>query len=266
VLTAQDIYDSVAWCLMGANTTPDAIYNDRMFFADLNKVLNDFYRRTGVAQTISIVQAVQDQSFYAVPDGICEISAVLYDSVFLPKCESITLDTFDDEWKIKSSKPSYWYEDSTQPGYFGVYPAPSSTGESVSCEDMYGTIGYGSTAFDVDGAFYGTIGSITTGQTLPIDMIASREFVGTIISLGIARKNFAVIGFAAPISSVSSLSDVIHFLPKDYGSYISFGCLAEIFSGHEELKDAQKAEYCLARYEEGVVLARSVSNEFRTLF
>ncbi len=47
-------------------------------------------------------------------------------------------------------------------------------------------------------------------------------------------------------------------LPNDFTPYIKWGALADVFSKEGQAHDPSKAEYCEARYQEGILVARAV--------
>lgn len=47
-------------------------------------------------------------------------------------------------------------------------------------------------------------------------------------------------------------------IPNDFTPYIKWGALADIFSKEGQANDPQKAQYCEARYQEGIAIARAV--------
>jgi hypothetical protein len=61
---------------------------------------------------------------------------------------------------------------------------------------------------------------------------------------------------------VTALTDPIPLLADDWAmGYLSFGMLARIFSGDNELQDNQRAAFCLSNYTEGINLGQAISGE-----
>ena len=75
------------------------------------------------------------------------------------------------------------------------------------------------------------------------------------------ERNLAIVGTEAPASTSWVLSDTITVLPDIFVHYIGYGIMAGIFSSDGEMKDPQRALYCRTRYEEGISLARALSEE-----
>jgi hypothetical protein len=76
-----------------------------------------------------------------------------------------------------------------------------------------------------------------------------------------AGNNLTMVGPVGPSKTVWTLGDTLDGMSDIFAHYIVYGVLEQIFNTDSELRDAQRALYCHARYEEGVSLSEAIALE-----
>ena len=156
-----------------------------------------------------------------------------------------------------------WRNDQVQEDQIEIRPAPSWTGNSVTCASgLYGTIASTSAAVDFDitttAPLYGTIASAYTG---PVYLDTTYPLFGTIGKLVGADNNLTQIFTYTLDSEISSLDSYIPDIPDSFQPYVKFMILSRVFGMDGEVKNTTLQKYYLNRAQEAVRLLRAVSEE-----
>ena len=168
--------------------------------------------------------------------------------------------------------------DPTQQPPFGVYGLfnGATTGQftgTVNTATLAVSWVSGAT-FDLNWNNYYPRPNITiAGTVYPIDTVTDSYNLTLLVSAGtqssVASRvnigndgNLTMVGTMGPPQITYTLSTPIpSSVPDSAVCYLAYGVLSRIFSSDSEVKDMQRAYYCLARYSEGVNVLAGISGE-----
>lgn len=263
-MTVNDVYTEVCDAL--AEPLPTGlslgILTVNQFLDEFAEVIDDFCQKAGLVRKLFSIAVSSGVASYTVPDQAMHVQEVFYKDRYLYRSTGMGLDDLSFEWKNLAGAPVRWHEDRLAVKTLEVSPTPDTTGYTVGTStDFYGTISSTATAdddFDFTSTdFYGTIGDFAGAVYLEV----TSPMYGIIGNLVPSTGNLTLIATTRPPKIAWVLADPIEVVPDEFAAYLKYGVLAKVFSMDSETKDALRARYCGARYQEGIALAKAVSTE-----
>lgn len=237
---------------------------DTVFIEILNDCLRDFMQASECFKKINNIPLVSGTRVYNEAYFVNQPSNLYADEDSLYRSSGNYWDNSDYRWQqAPSGIPIEWRNDQVQEDQVEIRPAPSWSGNTVSCSGgLYGTIASTSGAVDFDitttAPLYGTIASAYTGA---VYLETSAPLYGTIASMVCSATNLSQVFTYTFDSEIDSLDAYIPDIPDSFQPYIKFMVLARIFGMDGESKNTSLQKYYTNRTQEAVRLLRAVSEE-----
>lgn len=234
--TVANVYDQICEVLCEprrAGTCPGlqlGIVTQQDFLDLFGVVLADFLNKTGLSLYVFTQAINYNQSQYMSPNDMNSITACFVAGIYIDHATNEILDDWVYGWQTKMGQPEYWHEDGLPVKTIELALNPNYSGTPV---DLPLPID------PEDQPPYGTYGTFCT----PSD------------------GNLTMVGSAGIDDATFVLADIIPLVPDSFCYALSYGVLAELFSGNAECKDEQRAMYCNARYQESIKLAAAVGGQ-----
>lgn len=247
--TANDIYLPICEDLCEDGGLVLGLVTEQQFLDYLNLSINEFLKRSCLIERIWTQTIFAGQPTYAVPDTFVRVDNVFVGGRFLPKSTQRELNATLKNWRRTQGVPKFWYQDGMPSNTIGLAPCPNYNGAFIQGPHDPGPP---AGRFDTFAPLV-VVDSILTG--MPVDQQRNLIIVGPC--------SYSPNGdFGGGDNPVSTLGSTIPLLPDDFAlSYLEFGVLERIFSGDNEQKDQQKALFCGAQFQEGVVVSHAISGE-----
>ena len=260
--TVRQVYQRVCDALLEPNGLITGVYTEEQFLLDVWMVVGDFVQRTGMVRSLINLPVTAATASVGYPDYAMDVQEAFYDDRYLRRESGLSLDNLQRNWRTETSaRPERWHEDRLPVKTVQVQPIPNRDGYTVTSVPFYGVLSSTSAAvtFNIVSAtpFYGTISSYTG----PIFLEVPGRMLGTIGDLVSSALNVTLVATMKPAVDAFLMDDEIDFVPDSFISYLAYGVLAKIFSRDGETRDAARERYCTARWEEGLSLGRSISDE-----
>jgi hypothetical protein len=261
--TVRDVYDRVCDVLLEPNGLITGVYTEAQFLLDVWVVVGDFVQRTGMVRSLINLPVTSGTASVGYPDYAMDVQEAFYDDRFLRRESGLSLDNLQRQWRTETTaRPERWHEDRLPVKTVQLQPIPNRDGYTVTMTaPFYGT--FSSTAspvtFDVVALvpFYGVISSFTG----PIFLETPNRMLGTVADLVSSALNVTLLATMKPALDAFVLDDEIDFVPESFIPYIAFGVLAKVFSRDGETRDAARQKYTEARFSEGIMLGKALSDE-----
>lgn len=238
-MTVNDIYARV--CLKFLEPLPlglsSGIFTVSDFLDHFASVAPDFYEKSGYVKMV-VTQAINFSiSQYEVPDQMSHVDNCFVSGRLLRRESLESLNTTVSRWRTATGIPRSYHEDGLPVKTIELYPSPNYQGDAMptSGADVFQSPETG-TYFQVGGFFPKMRNLTLTGSQVPLNDDLTPKTSWT-------------------------LTDTITGLPDSAAVYLSWGVLAKMYSDDSEAKDEQRAQYCAARYDEGVSLFKTIVAE-----
>lgn len=261
----QAIYTDICNVLLEPGGLQLGLYTVDQFLTQGGEVLTDFLSQTGLVKRIWIQQAQAGIATYQESDQMTHLEGVIVNGHYLYRTSEFFLDEFRSHWEQAYDTPASFREDNLPVHQVSVNPLPNLTGNQVTVPAGQGA--YGQMSATANAAEF----DIGTSAVTPMGFGTFLGFGGnpfvevTGLGLGVLStfvpSSGNVVMFASALPSniaALTLASPIELLPDSFLAYVRFGILAQIYSSDNELKDEQKARYCAARYQEGLILASAM--------
>lgn len=274
------------------------ILTEAQFLQMFGTVLLDFLNRTGLVWEICTQQLGFGTPRYLYPTEISTIEQGFVGGVDLDHVAIQDLDNWDASWNATQGVPEFWHQDGLPPKTIEVSPIPNYTGAgyvmtpgedppiiilgkmnqapittSRGTANVFGTSVYLLTGDLFDSSWDGyspTLNMRINGVLCQMASVTSPTQVELIAAPGDAAAadwsvsvgsdgNLTVMGAKSIASTTFTLAEVIPVIPDSFCPYLGYGVLAKVFATDGEAKDTQRAAYCTARYNEGIMLASAVA-------
>jgi len=260
--TVRDVYNRVSSALLEPNGLITGVYTEDQFLLDVWVVVGDFVQRTGMVRSLINLPVTAATAAVGYPDYAMDVQEAFYDDHYLRRESGLSLDNLQRKWRTETSvRPERWHEDRLPVKTVQVQPIPNRNGYTVTTIPFYGVLSSTATpvTFNIVAAapFYGTISSYTG----PIFLEVPGRMMGTISGLVSSALNVTLLATMKPAVDAFLMDNEIDFVPDSFISYIAYGVLAKVFGRDGETRDPARERYCLARWEEGLSLGRSISDE-----
>ena len=271
--TWNQVYLNVCDILLESGGLQTGTYTLPQFLVLAGEVLTDFLNKTGVIKKLSNTQIQFGVDTYPIPSTAGDIDAAWAAQTWMAPTSGWYLDNTNTDWMsfYSNGQPQAYREDELPPKNLQVYPTPNVDGNDVGV--AFGLGGYGvlcQTQNVVDFDFtvspyspqpgYGIICGSTGNPYLE----TINQGYGIFSYLMPSTGNVAILADALPFSNNVGLTGYLELLPDSLVPYIKYGILAQIFTTDSEVKSAQKAAYCNARYQEGInMMAALMSQEYQ---
>jgi hypothetical protein len=207
------------------------------FLGHFASVIEDFFERTGILKILCTEAVHAFISVYAVPDAMSHVENVFVSGRSLSRENLESLNEGVHNWRKVRGIPKSFLEDGLAPKQVELFPCPNyegapipPTGANVLQSPETGRY------FQMGDFFPAYRGLTLEGIQVPLDASGNPK-------------------------STWALGDTILGLPNSAVPYLSWGCLAKLFSDDSEAKDPVRAEFCAGRYQEGVALFSAIDIE-----
>ena len=161
---------------------------------------------------------------YPIPDNMTEITDVFINAKYLNQEDQFS-ERLLGQWQRKQSYPEMWHMDGVPVKTIEIVPAPNWDG-------------------------------------VPPNPSPPQPPYGVWGTFGPGNRNLEMVGPTLPSQETWGIGDTINGIPDSFTCYLAYGILEKIFTNNSETKDAQRASYCHARYEEGIALGKSIILEY----
>jgi hypothetical protein len=260
--TVQSVYQAVCDVLAEPQGLTSGIYTEAQFLEDFREVLWDLLQRTGIVKALVVEALTSGTATVSLPDHVMDVDEALCSMRYLHYTTAEEMDNLLGEWRTATGLPKRWHQDRLPQDTLGVQPTPSGDGDTVGFSAaFYGTISATSGATDLELAYsaplYG-VPSVFSGPAFVETIVPLR---GTISEMVPSGANLLLVAAIKPLLRTYTLTDYIDVLPASFLPYVKYGVLARVFGRDGETRDPLRAQYCAARYQEGVNLAAAISTE-----
>lgn len=221
-MTVNDVYVVVTNRLLEPGGFQTGSFTQAQFLEYFAEVFVDFLERTGLSKIIVTQTVFAGTSVYTLIDQQLTQEYAFLDGRILQRTNTEQLNDGIPNWKLVNDTPTRWHQDSLPIKEIELVPNPIRTGV------LY--LGGGPPFFKTGDWFVGD-GNLTT------------------------------IGAQKPVTNTYALGDTIPLIPDSAVMYVGWGILRRIFSDDSELKDLARADYCRARWEEGLLVWKAAMLE-----
>jgi hypothetical protein len=76
-----------------------------------------------------------------------------------------------------------------------------------------------------------------------------------------AAGTLLVIATVQPTASSLGINDALPLVPDLFTPYLKYFCLQKVFEAEGESRDLARADYCRARWDEGLEIAKAIAGE-----
>jgi hypothetical protein len=263
-ISVRKLYQEVCDVLLEPSAlTGDTVSNDD-FLDILNDSLRDFLQSSECYKKIDHNLLVAGTRVYENDYFVNQPTHLYADEDNLYRSSGNYWDNSDYRWQLDPNGiPAEWRNDQVQENQVEIRPAPSWSGNSVTCSTgLYGTISSVSGVVDFDitvsAPLYGTISSTYTG---PVYTDVTSPMAGTIAALLCSATNLTQIFTYTLEREITSLDDYIPDIQDTFKPYIKFMILSRIFGMDGEVKNTTLQKYYLNRSQEAVRILRAVAQE-----
>ena len=237
---------------------------DTVFLEILNDSLRDVMQASECFKKVRHIQLVTGTRVYNEAYFVNQPSNLYADEENLYRSSGNYWDNSDYRWLMSGNgTPQEWRNDQVQEDQVEIRPAPSWTGNTVTCAaGLYGTISATSGAVDFNitatAPLYGTIASAYTGA---VYLDTTTPAYGTVGLMTCSATNLSQIFTYTFDNEIESLDAYIPDIPDSFQPYVKFMVLSRIFGMDGESKNTSLQKYYLNRVQEAVRLLRAVSQE-----
>jgi len=274
------------------------IVTEAQFLTMFGTVLLDWLNRTNNVYEIFTQQVGAGVAAYLYPGAMSTVEQVFVGGVDVEHVALQDLDNWRYGWRNFYGIPEFWHQDGLPPKTIEIALTPDYTGAGylmgVGATPPYGILGEfngapigiftgtysvvsmavtwtgGDDIFNtIWNNYYPPLNITLSGTAYPIDTVASTTAMTLMVDAGTQSgtwsvtvgndSNLTVCGPKSLDSVVFTLGEVIPVIPDSFCVYLAYGILAKIFSMDGEAKDSQRANYCLARFNEGINIAAAVA-------
>lgn len=218
----SEVYTRVCQRLMEPFGGSLGLFSEAEWLRVFSDVIVDFCKQTGLSKCVFTQQVKLGVSEYLLPDRQIRVEHVFVGGKYIHRTNVQDLDAKNIRWRSEAGVPRNWYEDGLPIKTIGLYPTPNYNGTDIS---------NGSTPPGQYGAFLPTYRGLST------------------------------VGTQQPSQTTWALGDTIPLIPASAVQYLAYGVLRKLFMDNSELKDAQRALFCGARYLEGIAAFRAILRE-----
>lgn len=262
----EDIYQQCCDVLLETVPLSGMTLTEENFFKIAGEVLADFCSRTGMVKKIFCTRLVAGTAQYDEGDQAVEVQSVIAGQTYLDRESGFSLDNTDAEWRSQYAQPESYREDQIPANTIELSPVPNLTGNRVAMA----TGGYGVLSTVTAGEFSETTSTMTPYAVGTPFAFGGNPYVETINpGYGVratkvpSTGNLQMFATALPynITGIDRYT-YVELIGSTWTPYLKYGILAKIFSSDSELKDELKANYCNARFLEGINLAAALMDTF----
>lgn len=264
-ISVRQVYKEVCDVLLEPNALTGETISNSVFLEILNDCLRDFLQASECFKKINSIKLVAGTRVYSEAYFINQPSNLYADEENLYRSSGEYWDNSDYRWQLSANgTPQEWRNDQVQEDQVEIRPAPSWTGNDVSCAaGLYGTISAIPASVDFTitsptSPLYGTFSSAYAGA---VYLDTTAPLYGTIASMNCSATNLSQIFTYTFDTDLMSLDAYIPDIPDTFQPYIKFMVLARIFGTDGEVKNPNLQKYYLNRSQEAVRLLRAVSQE-----
>jgi hypothetical protein len=207
-------------------------------FLDLaNLTLLDFLKQTGCLKRVFTQTIFAGVPTYTIPDDIMNIESVFLAGRWIPKATVSQLNETHRGWRRENAIPQYYYTDNLPPKTIGLAPAPNYNSVYIP----------GSSEPDPPHGQYDSFSMTdSSGATWTPDQ----------------HRGLSIVGTRKATTQMATVNDPIPLLPDDLALLgILWGIHERVFSGDNELKNAQAAAFSHAQYQETVNAMSAITGE-----
>lgn len=228
------------------------LYTEAQFLELYSSMSQDFLNQTGIIQRVWVGLAELGTPKYTLPNWMIEPLHVFYNERALTRTALGGAEEMDPHWMTSLRGPEMWRNDKVSVREIEVMPPPNREGRQITDPSTTALVDQVDAAEAEPYAFYGTVAS------------EGERFLYGVAEDGpvyISRSNLTVIG-TANVSDTTPPEDDdnVNLIPDSFVHYILYGMLAHVFRQDGELKDLMRANYCDARYQEGINLANAITS------
>ncbi len=263
-ISVRKLYEEVCDVLLEPSAlTGDTVSVDE-FLDILNDSLRDFLQSSECYKKICHIPIVAGLRVYNELYFVNQPTNVYADEENIYRSSGTYWDNSDYRWQLDpNGTPSEWRNDQVQEDQIEIRPAPSWSGNTVSCPSgLYGTISSTSGVVDFDitttAPLYGTIASAYTGDVY-LDTVSPG--FGTISAMTCSATNITQIFTYTFDKEITSLDDYVPDIQDSFKPYVKFMVLSRIFGMDGEVKNTTLQKYYLNRSQEAIRLLRAVAQE-----
>lgn len=264
-ISVRQVYKEVCDVLLEPTALTGSTVTDTVFLEILNDCLRDFMQASECFKKINHIQLVAGTSVYNEAYFINQPAFLYADEENIYRSSGNYWDNSDYRWQLDGSgTPQEWRNDQLQEDQVQVRPAPSWTGNTVSCAaGLYGTISAipASVDFTITSPTSPLYGTISTAYTGPVYLDTTAPLYGTVASMTCSATNLSQIFTYTFDSEITSLDAYIPDIPDSFQPYVKFMTLSRIFGMDGETKNPNLQKYYLNRAQEAVRILRAVSQE-----
>jgi hypothetical protein len=237
--TAQDVYDALCYDVLEDGGLVLGILTLPQFFDLLNLSLLDFFTRGELFKRIYTQSILAGQAVYTVPDDILTVSDVFVGGKWIPRATQAELNNKLRDWRRKPGAPQYFYEDGLPIKSIGLAPTPDQNSESIIGAN------WPNAPFAIYDSFSATVSTIG----------------GPVLQNPAQHRGLSIVGTQAATTQVSALTDPLPLIPDEFSlAYLIFSIEERIYSGDNELKNAQAALYAGAQWRECLGVCEAINS------
>lgn len=263
-ISVRKLYQEVCDVLL----EPSALTGDTVSVDDfldiLNDSLRDFLQSSECYKKINHNLLTAGTRVYDNEYFVNQPTHLYADEQNLYRSSGNYWDNSDYRWQLDpSGTPSEWRNDQVQENQVEIRPAPSWSGNTVTCAaGLYGTIASTSGVVDFNitttSPLYGTIASAYPGA---VYLENTSPVLGTAASMICSATNLTQIFTYTFDKEITSLDDYIADIQDSFKPYVKFMVLSRIFGMDGEVKNTTLQKYYLNRSQEAVRLLRAIAQE-----
>lgn len=231
-----DIYNRACWDWAEDSGLVLGIVTVQQFLDFANLVLLDLLKQTGCIKRVWTMSVFAGTPTYTVPDDIMNVEQVFLAGRWLPKYTVAELNNVRRNWRRDLDIPIGYYTDNLPPKTIGLAPAPNYNSIYIpgpnEPDPPHGQ--YDSFSISINNGIY------TPEQHRGLTIVGTRKADTQLVTVG----------------------DVIPLLPDDIAlSALLWGIHERVFSGDNELKNAQATAFSHAQYQESVSVLQAITGE-----
>lgn len=264
-ISVRQVYKEVCDVLLEPTALTGDTVTDTVFLEILNDCLRDFMQASECFKKINHIQLVAGTSVYNEAYFINQPAFLYADEENIYRSSGNYWDNSDYRWQLEGNgTPQEWRNDQLQEDQVQVRPAPSWTGNTVSCAaGLYGTISSipASVDFTITSPTSPLYGTISTAHAGPVYLDTTAPLYGTVASMTCSATNLSQIFTYTFDSEITSLDAYIPDIPDSFQPYVKFMTLSRIFGMDGETKNPNLQKYYLNRAQEAARILRAVSQE-----
>lgn len=264
-ISVRQVYKEVCDVLLEPTALTGSTVTDTVFLEILNDCLRDFMQASECFKKISHIPLVAGTRVYNEAYFINQPSNLYADEENIYHSSGNYWDNSDYRWQLDGNgTPQEWRNDQVQEDQVEIRPAPSWTGNTVSCASgLYGTVSSipASVDFTITSPTSPLYGAISTAYTGPVYLDTTAPLYGTVASMTCSATNLSQIFTYTFDSEITILDAYIPDIPDSFQPYVKFMTLSRIFGMDGETKNPNLQKYYLNRAQEAVRILRAVSQE-----